>query len=220
MIKKALPIANLVAVIAMIIWNYYSSTGGINGVTVEEMSNEYDNYFTPAPFAFSVWGLIFLTQLITAVLIIRAVFSEKISLLSSQKLSMQLIKIHVANILWSWFWLNDETLISVVVMLLLLAYLISLTQFANKTADVSKTIKFSLNISWAAVMILVAGVLNAFMVIKEKNYAFSYIGIWALSAIAVRHWDSGIMLHWFAMASIVLIAISYVISLKRKQSIA
>lgn len=243
MIKKALPIANLVAVIIMIGWNYYSSTGGINGVTVEDMSTKYDNYFTPAPYAFSIWGLIFLTQLITAILIIKAVFNNSMSLVSSHRLSIQLVKIHVANMLWTWFWINDQTFLSVVVMLLLLAYLIALSRFANKQSDISGIIKFSLNIyvgwiavatianvsaflvkldwspiiseiSWAAVMILVAGVLNVFMVIREKNYAFSFIGIWALIAIAVRHWDSGTMLQWFALASIVLIAISYVVSLK------
>ncbi|MEL7065592.1 MAG: hypothetical protein AAFP00_17770, partial [Bacteroidota bacterium] len=61
--KKVLSIVNLLMVIIFVGWNTVSSSVGINGHTVGSLSAEYMNLFTPAGYAFSIWGIIFLTQL-------------------------------------------------------------------------------------------------------------------------------------------------------------
>ncbi len=58
--KKTLQIANGIAVVATIVINYLSNTGIFNGYTVRNVSDKYHNYFSPAGYAFSIWGLIYL----------------------------------------------------------------------------------------------------------------------------------------------------------------
>jgi hypothetical protein len=58
--KKTLQIANGIAIVATIVINYLSNTGIFNGNTVANVSDKYHNYFTPAGYAFSIWGLIYL----------------------------------------------------------------------------------------------------------------------------------------------------------------
>ncbi|MEO6844305.1 MAG: hypothetical protein ABI184_03970 [Ginsengibacter sp.] len=58
--KKILQIANGIAIVATIVINYLSNTGIFNGKTVASVSDKYHNYFTPAGYAFSIWGVIYL----------------------------------------------------------------------------------------------------------------------------------------------------------------
>ena len=44
--------------------NYLSNTGIFNGNTVKIVSDKYHNYFTPADYAFSIWGLIYLDLIV------------------------------------------------------------------------------------------------------------------------------------------------------------
>lgn len=58
--KKTLQIINGIAIVSTIVINYLSNTGIFNGNTVANVSDKYHNYFTPAGYAFSIWGLIYL----------------------------------------------------------------------------------------------------------------------------------------------------------------
>ena len=58
--KKRLQIANGISLVFTIIFNYLSNTGLFNGKTIANVSNQYHNLFTPAGYAFSIWGLIYL----------------------------------------------------------------------------------------------------------------------------------------------------------------
>lgn len=61
--KKTLQIGNGVALIATIIMNYLSNTGLMNGTTIGEVSGGFQTLFTPAGYAFSIWGIIYLLLL-------------------------------------------------------------------------------------------------------------------------------------------------------------
>jgi len=61
--KKTLSILNLLSVLLVIAVNYISQALRLNGTTIGELSNKYDNLFTPASYAFAIWGLIFLSLL-------------------------------------------------------------------------------------------------------------------------------------------------------------
>ncbi len=64
MFKRVISILNLLIIIILIAWNGYANTGNYNGNTVGDLSAEYNNLFTPASYAFSIWGLIFLMLLV------------------------------------------------------------------------------------------------------------------------------------------------------------
>lgn len=58
--KKTLQISNGIAFISTIVINYLSNTGKLNNTTIGEVSNSLESLFTPAAYAFSIWGLIYL----------------------------------------------------------------------------------------------------------------------------------------------------------------
>ncbi|TXD82785.1 tryptophan-rich sensory protein [Subsaximicrobium wynnwilliamsii] len=58
--KKVLQIANGIALVSTIFINYLSNTGAINGTTIGQVSNDMKSLFTPAGYAFAIWGFIYL----------------------------------------------------------------------------------------------------------------------------------------------------------------
>lgn len=55
---------NMVALVVTIGINYLSNTGIFNNETMATISAKYQNLFTPAGYAFSIWGLIYLGYLV------------------------------------------------------------------------------------------------------------------------------------------------------------
>ncbi|AQG81330.1 tryptophan-rich sensory protein [Spirosoma montaniterrae] len=55
------------SVVTMIVMNYLSNTGAFGGKTNGEISDKYHTLITPAGYAFSIWGLIFLGLLAFAI---------------------------------------------------------------------------------------------------------------------------------------------------------
>lgn len=124
--KKILTIANSIALIITIVINYLANTGIFNGNTMKTVSDKYFNYFTPAGYAFSIWGLIYLGLL-------GFVFYSWRSLLQEKEEDSLLLKINwwfvlscCANSLWVIAWLYDYTGLSVVIMAVLLSSLLKI----------------------------------------------------------------------------------------------
>ena len=63
---------------------------------------------------------------------------------------------------------------------------------------------------WAMLMIIMAVVLNLLMILLRNMREFAAVGVWALVAISIRHWDSITALQWTSLlgAIIVFLAIS------------
>ncbi len=74
--RKLFSILNLLSVIVLIAWNGYANTGNFNGKTVGDLSAEYNNLFTPASYAFSIWGLIFLMLLVFGIYGVYSAFAK------------------------------------------------------------------------------------------------------------------------------------------------
>ncbi|MEP0713599.1 MAG: hypothetical protein ABJC55_16910, partial [Algoriphagus sp.] len=66
-------------------------------------------------------------------------------------------------------------------------------------------------VSWTVVMIIVAVILNLFLIAARNLRESACVGIWALVAIAVRHWNTIPELQWTALvgAIVLFIAVSY-----------
>lgn len=120
--KKLLQISNIIAFLIMIAVNYISNTGAINGETMASVSNEYRNLFTPAGYAFSIWGLIYLEL---ASFVIFQVVSERGGEIAS-KIGWWFVATCVLNIAWIFAWLNHFTGLSVILMAMLLFSLIAI----------------------------------------------------------------------------------------------
>lgn len=118
--KKTLQFSNILAFIVMVVMNYFSNTGAINGETMASVSAEYENLFTPAGYAFSIWGLIYL--LLAGFVVFQLVSSRGKQ--AAAKIGWWFVITCILNICWIFAWLNHLTGLSVLIMTLLLISLI------------------------------------------------------------------------------------------------
>jgi len=220
--KKKLAILNLASVVLVIVINYVSQAIRINETTIGEVSNKYFNLFTPASYAFAIWGLIFLALIAYGIYQLRmAFFSDKPSDFI-EKTAYWFVFTNLLNCIWVFAFTYDYTGLSVIVML---GILFSLLQIILKTnmniASVSRsTILFGwlpigiysgwiavatiANIAaylsklnwdgalfseqqWTVIMMVIATLVNIFMVWKRNMREFALVGIWAFFAIYFRH---------------------------------
>jgi len=242
--KRFYAIANLLVIIALIAWNYVANTMGINGNTVGSLSDEYSNLFTPAGYAFSIWGLIFLALLAHGIFQVKRVFFDRKDDEFVSQIGPWLIIANVANGLWVWVWLQEYTGLSVVIMLVILVSLIAIigrlnmerwdaplpiiawvwwpidlysgwiavATIANIAAYLAKLEWQALfsEVTWTVIMIAAATLVNLLMVYYRNMREFALVGVWALIAIALRHWEAIPVLQWTALAGalVLLIAVS------------
>ena len=113
--KKAYAVLNLVVLLGVVVWNYLSNTGFVSENTVGDLSAEYANLFTPAGYAFSIWGLIFLWLLALCIYMVVQAFSNREGSDWILRLGPWLIAANVGNAAWLWFWLTEQTLVSTAV---------------------------------------------------------------------------------------------------------
>lgn len=123
MSRKTTSILNLVSVIILIAWNGYANTGNYNGKKVGELSAEYDNLFTPASYAFSIWGLIFLMLTVFGIYGVYVSFSKKHQERKKnyktdfiQTTSPWFLAANIFCGLWVALWLDEHIAASVVMM--------------------------------------------------------------------------------------------------------
>ncbi|WP_396179888.1 tryptophan-rich sensory protein [Flavobacterium sp.] len=126
--KRTLQIANGIALVSTIFINYLSNTGLINNATIGEVSKGLQNLFTPASYAFAIWGFIYL-------LLIGFIFYQGRGLFSSAKPNADDVVLRIgwwfvisciANSAWVFLWLYGLTGISCIFILLLLFSLLQI----------------------------------------------------------------------------------------------
>lgn len=161
--RKKIQIANGFFLLFTIIFNYLSNTGIFNGKTIANVSNQYQNLFTPAGYAFSIWGLIYL-------LIIGFVFYTGKSLLKPakneadgfvEKIGWWFVISCIANCIWILTWLYGYTGLSVFVLLVLLISLLKilLEALKYKSGNAQKwfiNFPFQIYTGWVSVALIAA----------------------------------------------------------------
>ncbi len=117
-------LVNLISVVLVLFVNYYSQTGQINGITIGKLSDEYSNLFTPAGYAFAIWGIIFMGLIAYVIYDIIQVFVKNKKLDESKNTGYWFALVNLANASWVVAWLYEYTGLSVVIMLIMLFGLI------------------------------------------------------------------------------------------------
>lgn len=123
--SKWLAILNLFSLLALIAWNYYSNSGALGGETVASISRKYNNLFTPAGYAFAIWGLIYLALVFQAIRFAFVAFSNKEEIDFILSASPWLILANAGNGIWLWFWLHDAIGISLLFMVFIFLSLLT-----------------------------------------------------------------------------------------------
>ncbi|MGO3184285.1 MAG: tryptophan-rich sensory protein [Aequorivita sp.] len=124
--KKTLQIANIIIFIIMVFVNYLAGTGAINGTTIAKISNANDNLFTPAGYAFSIWGLIYLMLLGFVIYQSRSLFKKVRDDAFIMETGWWFALSCFANIMWITFWLYGFMDYSIVAIFILLYSLLKI----------------------------------------------------------------------------------------------
>lgn len=122
--KRILQILNIIVFLIMVMVNYAASSGAINGNTISIISAQYENLFTPAGYAFSIWGLIYLGLFLFVIYQARDMFMNTRRFPVALKMGWWFIVSCTANIFWIFAWINEYLGLSVIIMAILLFALI------------------------------------------------------------------------------------------------
>ena len=226
-----------IAIFGNIFLNYYSNTRPFNGQTMGQVSAKYPTLLTPAGYAFSIWGLIFLGLAVYAVWQLLPAQS-KLSLPNALAKPLTLANIATAG--WVMLFAHEQILPSVGVMVLILALLTVVYGRARRrifagAAPAWVGVPFSLFLGW----ISVASVINITIGLRElgwqtadglsvtltlgllavivalgllisrvfRDMVFPWVLAWALVAIWVVRLREVSELGWAALAGAVLVAV-------------
>lgn len=129
--KKKLAILNLLSVILVLAVNGLSQAQRWNDTTIGEMSARYDNLFTPAGYAFSIWGFIFLGLIGYAIFGIRRAYFSTKKTPHIEQTGYWFAIANVLNAAWVAAFTYDYVWLSVLIMLGLLVSLLKIILKTN-----------------------------------------------------------------------------------------
>lgn len=161
--KKTLQIANGFFLVFTIIFNYLSNTGIFNGKTISNVSSQYHNLFTPAGYAFSIWGVIYL--LLTGFVFYtgRSLFNPSKNENDGfvEKIGWWFVVSCLGNCAWILTWLYGLTGLSVLILLIVLVSLLNILMEALKynSGTAQKwliNIPFQIYAGWVSVALIAA----------------------------------------------------------------
>jgi hypothetical protein len=225
----------LVAVLVNIFFNYYMNANPPGGLTNAEVSAKYPTLFTPAGYAFSIWGIIYLS--FVAYSIFQLLPSQR-KYLIYDRLAIPLIITSVLSICWLFSFSYELLLLSVSIIVLMLVTAILLLVRSKEgvlQGNISKriSIPFALYAGWLSVatiantsvwliamgwrgwalgetpwtllMIAVAAALAGLVSYKLKDIVFPLVVVWAVVAIYVARQNQEQTVATFALVSGIVI---------------
>lgn len=149
-------IAALVTIVANVVFNYATSLNSNSSLNVTDASNRYASLFTPASYAFVIWGLIYGATLVYAVM---ALLPSQLNVRMHDRLAPWLMLTNALGMLWILLFTGGQLGPSVLVILAmftssLLAY--SLATDHLKAEGLSRWWRapFALWMGWLAVAAL------------------------------------------------------------------
>lgn len=128
-------VVNALATTLLIAWNYWAGSTRLFGTTIGELSRRFDTSFTPANYAFGIWGLIYLSLLAQAAFHLKRAFFDAGTPTSRTAALLRLgPRMLIAQALcgmWLWAWLTENILLSLLVMTGLFSTLLSIVVVWN-----------------------------------------------------------------------------------------
>lgn len=189
MSRLALLLANTLTFLGTLYVNYVYSSGSGSGQSVGEVSDQYSTMITPAGYAFSIWGLIYL-------LLLGFVVNQWLEFFkgwkneSLTKSGIWFTLTNVFNGLWIVVWTNEQIGLSVLVIFLLLICLIQLVlRLGLEIWDASKRVIFL--IWWPICIytgwIVLASVVNTAVLVQTLGFLDELFNetAWTIIVIAI-----------------------------------
>jgi benzodiazapine receptor len=146
-------IAALVAVIANITFSYVNGHIGPPLPSVAEVSNHYSTLFTPASYAFAIWGVIYASTLLYGVL---AILPTQLDVRLHDRVAPWLLLINALGSLWISLFTLEQLGPSVLIILAMLAsavvmYSITTDHLVSENLSRWWRVPFALWLGWLAV---------------------------------------------------------------------
>lgn len=221
----------VLATVGVIVFNWLSAQNRL-GVSMEYISDKYRTEITPAGYAFSIWGLIYLGLIAFSVYQILPRNAAKFAPLRSV-----FILSCAANCAWLYFWHQEMIVLCAAIILLLLgtlAFINSKLKFTETTADFWLVkFPFGLYFGWTTAatilnstialvslklqtpdstaiflgtaLLLTATALGVIIRFKLNNPFYPLAIAWALTAIAVEQSGKTLIVASAAVGVIVLL---------------
>ena len=171
--KKLLQVLNGIAFVSVVFINYLSNTGVMDGKTIGSISDKINSLFTPAGYAFSIWGLIYLFLLGFVIYQGRSLFSKKADDDFVEKIGAWFILSCIANSAWIFSWIYGYTGLSCVFIFLLLFSLLKIVVNNNmqlETVKLSKLLFLVLPFTIYSGWVTVASVANVSSYLVKINW--------------------------------------------------
>jgi len=238
-------IITLLATIITITVNGLANTLPLNGLTTGDISDQFEIYFVPAGYVFSIWGLIYLG------LILYSIYQ----VLPSQRDNQVLNRIapaywisSLANSTWIFLWHYEVFSLTITAMVAILGSLLYIYLHLRESKGIQKwlvRLPFSVYLGWitvatvantsqflyffnwggweipgamwAAIMIAVAGLLGILMAWRENDLPYVLVLIWAFVGITVSQFDTSLVVNASWTAVVVLLVGMIVSSIKNKR---
>ena len=188
--KRSIKWLILPAVLVMFAVNALSTMLPLNGVTPGEASARYPNLFVPAPFVFSIWGVIYLL-LIGYVLYQFGLFRKKgdpVNASLLRKTGVDFIVTCLLNAAWLFAWHYGLLILSFGIIVLYLLTLISLERMIAKESLTKRErlflrLPFSVNFGW----LTVATIANATALLVGLGFGGLGVSesVWMILVLAV-----------------------------------
>ena len=197
--KRWMKIAVLVSLVLMLAVNALANLLPLNGVNTGEVSAQYDNLFTPAPYTFSIWGMIYLMLTVYTVFQLLPVHTEGNTLAQKRLLHLGWVFVLTSwvNAGWIFAWHYRLLLLTMVLMLALLGLLMRagwlLRQpHCDPKEELALRIPFNLYFGW----ITVATIANAAALLVSLQ--------WNGFGLSPTFWTVAILVVGVAIASVTM----------------
>ncbi|KAF0994009.1 TspO/MBR family protein [Geobacillus sp. TFV-3] len=224
------------AYVMMVLVNAVAEWLPLNGQTTGEISRKVNVLFTPAGYVFSIWGFIYL---LLAIWILRQFPSSRRDLPMYRQAFVPFVVSCIFNALWIVVWHYEYFLFSVVLMLSLLFTLIWLYKVVKRTnpsffeffpfsvylgwvsvatiANISFVLKYNgwdrfglSDAFWAITMLLVATALALLFMLRQRDWAYPFVFVWAFVGIGVKNQGTASLVAYvsFLFAGVILISVA------------
>lgn len=206
----------LLAILANVVFNAVYTAIKPGNPTIAEVTYQYGSLFMPAGYAFSIWGLIYLSFIVYGIAQLVPKVKHNVTY---NKLALPMLLTNVLSIVWIVAYTANNIAASLMLMggmLVLGGFMFLQAQKCYKAgwapglllvpfslflgwisvASIANASIFLKSISWGAfdmpeenwaiIMAIVAGLLGIVFSIKTRNYTFPAVIVWALVAIYIQ----------------------------------
>jgi len=183
----------VVAYVSTIVVNSMATLLPINNKTTGELSDNFEIFITPAGYVFSIWSIIYLGLM--AYSIYQAQPAQKTNP-RLRAIGWLFIFSCFANMAWIFVWHYEMVPASLAVMLVILVPLVTIyirlaarpdSRYNSVTTGERWTVH--LPFRWTAIMVGVGMVVALFFTVRQRDWIYGMVIVWAFAGIAAKHGD-------------------------------